>query len=430
MEIKNTSKTARVHRPERFQIEMRFDSLDQLLPADHRVRDVWKFVQGLDLEPFYEDIEVTEHTAGRTPLAPEIYVALWLLATLDGIGKGRELNRRCATDIVYQWVLGGGTTNYHSLSDFRTKHGKRLDALLVDTVASLVHSGVVPLETVAQDGMRVGAAAGKSSFRRKPTLEALQQEAQVLVDRLKKERENETDSQDGDARQEAAAERAAREKLERINEALRQHEELRQRREARTKGEGEKTRVSTTDPEARNMKVANGGYEPSFNVQFVTDGDTRVIVAVEVTNEGTDGGHLPPLMEEVRETYGKTPKQVLVDSAYATKEGVTQVEQAGIEVVSSVPRAEQLQKHGKDPHARQSGDTEEYVRFRQRMADPAKQTLYKQRPSIAEFPNADCRNRNLKQFNVRGIVKATAVALWHALAFNFLRLLDLGVLAR
>jgi transposase len=428
MKTENTSKTARVSRPHRTQIEMQFRSLDQMLPPDHRARAVWTFVGSLDLEPFYRDIEVTDNSPGRPAIAPEILIALWLLATLDGIGSARELDRRCETDIPYLWILGSVRVNYHTLSDFRVQHGEIMERLLANTVASLVMGGVVPLETIAQDGMRVRASAGSSSFRLKPTLDKLQQAAQEHVDRLKREAESESERLAGDARRKAAAERAARERQERLDEALRQHEKLSQQRESRKKGDGETTRVSTTDPDARKMKMANGGYDPAFNVQFATDADSRVIVAVEVTNGGTDGGELPPMLDRIREQYGKTPSQALVDSAYATQESVTMAEAAGTKVVSTVPRAEQLERHGKDPHARQRRDTDEYATFRARMADPDYQKLYKSRPSIAEFPNADCRNRNLRQFRVRGLVKVKAVALWHALAFNFLRMIDLEAL--
>jgi len=414
MNTKNTSATARVDRPHRCQVEMQFFSLDQLLAADHRARVVWAFVRSLDLEPLYEDIQVTDSQAGRSAIAPEILVALWLQATLDGIGSARELDRRCKADMAYLWILGGVTVNYHTLSDFRVRHGEFLERLLVDTIASLIERGLVSLETIAQDGMRVRASAGSSSFRRKPSLEKLQQQAQEHVDRLKQEAESETARQEGDARRRAAAERAARERQERIDEALRQHEKLSEQREKRKKGDGEKTRVSTTDPDARKMKMANGGYDPAYNVQFVSDGDARVIVGVDVTNAGTDGGELAPMHKNICETYGKTPKRELVDGGYATKDGVTAVETAGTEVVSSLPRSEQLEEHGKDPHARQKGDTD--------------QNLYRSRPSIAEFPKADCRNRNLRQFRVRGLAKVKAVTLWYVLAFNFLRMINLGVL--
>ena len=418
-----------MNRPHRTQVEMQFLSLDQMLAADHRARLVWAFVKSLDLEPFYGDIEVSDHSPGRSAIAPEILVALWLSATLDGIGSARELDRRCETDIAYRWILGGVGINYHTLSDFRVQHGERLERLLVDTVAALVDRGVVPLETIAQDGMRVRAAAGGSSFRRKPTLEKLQQAAQEHVDRLKQEAENESQRLAGEARRQAAAERAARERQQRVEEALRQHEKLSRQREQRKKGDGETTRVSTTDPDARKMKMANGGYDPAYNVQFATDAESRVIVAVEVTNGGTDGGELPPMLDRVRGHYGKTPSQALVDSAYATQESVAAAETGGTKVVSTVPRADQLTRHGKDPHARQRNDSDEYAAFRTRMAEPAYQQLYKSRPSVAEFPNADCRNRNLRQFRVRGLAKVKAVVLWHALAFNLLRLVRLEVLA-
>jgi len=315
------------------------------------------------LEPLYAEIEVTDSTAGRSAIAPEILVALWLQATLDGIGSARELDRRCKTDIPYLWIQGNVSVNYHTLSDFRVRHGEFLEQLLVDTVASLVDRDLVPLETIAQDGMRVRASAGSSSFRRKPSLERLQQEAQDHIDRLKKEAESEADRQQGGDRRRAAAERAARERKERIDEALRQHERLSEQREKRKKGDGERTRVSTTDPDARKMKMANGGYDPAFNVQFASDADSRVIVGVDVTNAGTDGGELGTMHKKVSSDYGKTPKKVLVDSAYATKEGVKTVESAGTEVVSTIPRSEQLEKHGKDPHARQKGDSNEYANF-------------------------------------------------------------------
>jgi transposase len=428
MNTPNTSASARVNRPHRDQIEMQFLALDQLLPADHRARIVWVFVKSLDMEPLYEKIQVTDDQAGRTAIAPEILVALWLQATLDGIGSARELDRRCTTDIPYLWILGGVTVNYHTLSDFRVAHGEFLDQLLVDTVAALIDRGLVSLETIAQDGMRVRASAGNSSFRRKPSLEKLQQQAQEHVNRLKQEAESEAARQEGDTRRRAAAQRAARERQERIAEALQQREKLSRQREKRTKGDGEKTRVSTTDPDARKMKMANGGYDPAYNVQFASAADARVIVHVDVTNEGTDGGELAPAHEKICSTYGRVPQRELVDGGFVTKDGVTAVEIAGTEVVSSVPRSEQLERHGKDPHARQKGDTDEYAAFRARMAAPEYQRLYRLRPSVAEFPNADCRNRNLRQFRVRGLVKVKAVALWHALAFNFTRMLNLGVL--
>lgn len=426
MNENNSSKTARVARPHRDQVEWRPVSLDQLLTADHRARLVWAYVKLLDLEPLYAAIEVDGNTRGRTAIAPEVLVALWLLATIESIGSARKLERCCERDIAYRWLCGGVSVNYHTLSDFRVQHGKFLERLLVDTTAAFVHQGLIPLETIAQDGMRVRASAGKSSFRRKPTLEELQKQAQAHLDQLQTESDSESERQAGEARRKAARERAAREQEERITKALAQQEILSEQREKRKKGDGEKTRVSTTDPDARNMKMANGGFDPAFNVQFATDKDTRVIVGVDVTNEGTDSEQLPPMLDKIEEDYGKRPSQALVDGGFVNNDSVTAAERDGrTQVFSQIPRAEQMRKYGNDPHAPQYRDSPEYARFRQRMAQPENQALYKERPSIAEFPNAVCRNQGLRQFNVRGLVKVKAVALWHALAFNFARFINL-----
>lgn len=422
-------KQARVSRPERTQVEMQFFALDQLLDADHRARVIWAYVASLNLEPFYAKIRVSDSQVGRTAIAPEILLALWLLATTDGYGSARELARLAEEHIAYRWICGGVSVNYHTLSDFRSHNGEALEKILIDSVAALVNQQLVPLETIAQDGMRVRASAGKSSFRRKPTLEQLQKQAKEHLEKLKLESDLESERIAGDAKRKAAQQRAAKDQAKRIEEALKQHSELSRRREKRSTGSGEETRISTTDPDARNMKMANGGFSPALNVQFATDADTRIIVGVQVTNEGTDGGELAPMQQEVNENYNKTPEHVLVDSAYATKEGVTEVERAGSKVVSTVPRSEQLAKHGKDAHERQKGDSDEYANFRARMKEAGYQQMYKQRPSIAEYPNAVCRNRGLQQFNVRGMMKAKAVALLHALAHNLTRMLKLRVIA-
>ncbi|MFO1065892.1 MAG: IS1182 family transposase [Pirellulales bacterium] len=418
---------ARVQRPHRSQVEMQFFALDELLPSDHQARIVWAYVKSLDLERFYAKIQVSATQAGRPAIAPEILLTLWLFATIEGVASAREIERRAERDIAYRWICGNVTVNYHTISDFRSNHAEELEALLVDSLAALVNQQLIPLETIAQDGMRVRACAGRSSFRRKPTLEALQSQAKVHLEELNKRRESEEERRESDKRREAAQLRAAQEREARIAEALRQQEELSKQREKRVKGLGAETRVSTTDPDARNMKMANGGYSPAMNVQFATDGDTRIIVGVIVTNEGNDASSLVPMRDKLIGNYGKKPEHILVDSAYAMKEGVTIVERNGSKVVAGFPRVEQLLKNGKNPHTKQKGDTSEYAEFRRRMAESKYKEMYKRRPSIAEFPNAVCRNRGLQRFLVRGLQKTKAVALIHALAFNLTRLLNQGM---
>jgi transposase len=401
-------------------------ALDALLPTDHRARVVWAYVDSLDLSPLYAKIRAVEGQAGRDAVDPKILMALWLFATIEAVSSARQLDRLCNRDLAYLWICGGVGVNYHLLSDFRTAHGEFLDQLLTDTVATLMHQELVTLEVVAQDGMRVRASAGGSSFRRRKTLEKCREEAREQVRKLREESENEADAAASDARREAAQKRAATDRETRIERALEELEQLHEQKEKKKKGTGKTARSSMTDPEARKMKMADGGFRPAYNVQFATDGDARVIVGVDVTNSGSDGGQMSPMHEQVRQRYDKTPDQYLVDGGFAGSEEITKVERRGSQVLAPILGEEKLREKGIDPYSRQPKDSDESFAFRQRMATDEAKARYKDRPSIAEFPNAECRNRGLSQFRVRGLEKVKTVTLWYALTFNFMRMMNLG----
>lgn len=417
---------ARVKRPERAQIEWQPVALDQLLAGDHRARIVWRYVESLDLSVLYTKIRAVEGGVGRDAVDPKILMALWMFATIEGVSSARHLSRLCERDLAYMWLRGGVGVNHHLLSDFRTAHGAFLDQLLTDTIATLMHQGLVTLDVVAQDGMRVRASAGSSSFRRGKTLEKCRDQARQQVRKLREESEHEAKQDASNARREAARQRAASEREQRVDKALEALAQLQEQKEKRQKGSGKDARCSTTDPDARTMKMGDGGFRPAYNVQFATDGGARVILGVDVTNSGSDRGQMASMHEDLSRRYGKVPAKYAVDCGFATKDDITQVEKRGSQVIAPVHAAAKLRKNGKDPHARQPTDTDEMFTFRQRMATQEAKKLYQQRPSIAEFPNAECRNRGLQQFRVRGLEKVRTVSLWHAIVFNFMRMIDLG----
>lgn len=213
-----------------------------------------------------------------------------------------------------------------------------------------------------------------------------------------------------------------------MEKALKNLEELRQQKEQRKKGSGESARCSTTDPDARHIKMGDGGFRPAYNVQFATDGGARMIVSVDVTNNGSDGGQMSPMHEDVCRRYGKVADNYTVDGGFSTIEDITAVEQRGSHVAAPMTHDGRILKRGGDPHARRAHDTDEMFAFRQRMKTDDAKAILRQRPSIAEFPNAECRNRGLGQFLVRGLDKVRTVSLWYAITFNFLRMRHLGVI--
>jgi transposase len=393
----------RVKRPQRDQVQWRDAALDQLIPRDHRVRAVWAYVDSLNVKPLYRKIQAVEGGVGRDAVDPKILLALWMFATIEGVSSARHLARLCERDLAYLWICGEVGVNYHLLSDFRTGHGQFLDQLLTDTIATLLHQQIVTLETVAQDGMRVRAHAGSSSFRRQKTLKDYRREAAEQVARLRQENDDDSENDASNARRRAAAQRAAVEREQRVKEALKNLAELQQQKEQRKKGSGEDARCSTTDPEARQMKMGDGGFRPAYNVQFATDGNSRMILAVAVTNNGSDGGQMSPMHERVCERYAKVPAKYTVDGGFTTIEDITAVERSGSQVFAPINYEDRIRKRGGDPYARRAHDTDEMFAFRQRMQTDEGQVTLRTRPSIAEFPNAECRNRGLQQFRVRGL---------------------------
>jgi len=405
----------RVKRANRQQVGMRTVALNALLPEDHPARLVWEYVEGLDLDPLYAPIRAVEGHAGRDAIDPKILMALWLYATLDGVGSARQLDRLSRDHVAYQWICGEVSVNYHTLSDFRTAHTEFLDGLLTQSVATLMHQELVTLRRVAQDGMRVRASAGAASFRRRKTLEQCQAEAEAQVDALRDELD--ADPVGSSQRQEAAWRRAARERSERIRQALAELPEVESKKKA---GEKDKARVSTTDPEARVMKMGDGGFRPAHNVQFATDTETQVITGVDVVNTGSDQGQMSPMVEQHQERYDKVPDEVLVDGGFAKHEDIEKVSspESGTKVYAPVQKPK---KRDQDPHVPRPGDSEVIAEWRRRMGTAEAKDIYKERASTAECVNAIARNRGLRQFLVRGLAKVRSVALWFALAHNLMR---------
>ena len=409
----------RVKRPVRDQYEFRQMCLDDLVPSDHPVRVVWMFVMAQDLSSLYDKSAAVEGEVGRDAIDPRILMALWLFATVEGIGSAREIERRTTRDNPFRWICGGVSVNHNRLSQFRTGTTALLDDVLTNSIAVLMQQHLVSLKRVAQDGMRVRASAGRSSFRREQSLQELHTEAKQQVEALKTAAD-ETPSKAA-TRQKAARERAATDREARVAKALAALPKLTAAREKRKKGDGKTTRVSTTDPEARNMKMANGGFNPAYNVQFATDTDSGIIVGVDVTNEGSDAGLALPMVEQIQERLATTPDELLLDGGYTMVKDTITLTQMGVVVYMPVKEEEKKIAKGIDPFVPISTDTPEVAAWRQRMGLPESKEIYKERASTAEWVNAQARNRGLQQFRVRGLQKVRDVAKWFAIVHNLIR---------
>jgi transposase len=401
----------------------------------------------MDLSPLYATIKSRVAGRGAPAIDPAILVSLWLWATIDGIGSAREVDRLCERDDVYRWLCGGVGVNYHTLADFRTAHANWLDAQLTRSIASLLDRRLVELNVVSQDGIRVRASAKAASFRRREKLQHLHKLAQAQVVALK--RELTEDAGASARRKQAALERAAREREERLAKAVATMDEIASmpepkkpkpsKRRGKSKDdppsdggvaaaapakEEAEPRVSTTDPEARVMKMADGGFRPAFNAQLAVDVQTQLIASVNLVNQGSDMRQMAPMHASVQQRYGVTPDHWLADGGFTKLQAIEELTERGTQPVLPPPRN---RNPDIDPLAPKDSDSPALANWRATMASDWGRALYVQRGASVECVNAQLRRRGLAQFNVRGIAKAKAVLLWHALAHNLMRMRALNL---
>lgn len=181
------SEGVRVIRPDRAQLRWDMVDLDSQLPDDHRARLVWAFVETLDLSEFYDRIKARDAVAGRPATDPQVVLAVWLYATLEGIGSARAIDRLCQQHAAYRWLCGGAPINHDLLAEFRRENAALLDRLLTQSVTGLIAEKLVTLEELAIDGTKVRAHAGRGSMSKRKRLESIEQAVAERVAELKSE---------------------------------------------------------------------------------------------------------------------------------------------------------------------------------------------------------------------------------------------------
>jgi Transposase DDE domain len=304
-----------------------------------------------------------------------------------------------------------------------------LDRLLTESVTALIAEGVVSLSEIAVDGTKVRAHASGDSFKTASGLVRVEAAVKERLAALKAEIER--DPEASSRRQRAARERAAREVSERAQRARSALDKVRAEKEKRAKrhpkdeaNKNSEPKVSLSDPEARIMRFADGAVRPAYNAQIAATPNEGIIVSVAMTDRRNDAGLAVPMVEDIVQRYGRTPQKLLTDTNYATSKDIAALaaHAAGAVQIFAPPPSERqdvkpatLAKRAKQ-RAREPASVNEW---RSRMATQAGQEVFSLRKLIERI-NANLKNHGFGFLHVRGLIKAKAVALWHALAHNLM----------
>lgn len=419
----------RVLRPDREQLYWDQIDLESQIETDHLARVIWSFVDGLDFSALYAAIRARDDVAGRPTPDPKVLLALWLYATAEGVGSARALERLCRSHAAYRWLCGGVPVNYHGLSDFRVAHGALLDRVLTESVASLAAAGLIKLDEVAIDGTKVAANAGQPSYRTGEGLDAFEAVARQRVERLRAELDGDPGA--SERRRRAAGERAARDVAARAAAARKKldalQEEKKRRAKTHPKEEASKaeSKVSTTDPDARIMMMAKGGFRPAYNVMVSATTGSQVILGVEVSERRNEAGIAEPMVQNLIDRHGHVPDRVLLDTKAATQADITALAKhpAGRITVYTPPPPDKEDATAVSIRKRAWRRRREPTvlqEWRARMASPDGRRIYDRRRQI-ETVNAQLKNHGLRQFVLRGLQKVRCEALLHAIAHNLRR---------
>jgi transposase len=425
----------RLRQAERRQLGFELVDLDSLVVDDHPVRAIWSFVDGMDLTWFHERIKARGETPGRPATDPRILLTLWLYATVDGVGSARALDRLCEHHSIYRWICGGVGVNHTLLAAFRVESGDFLDHLLTQSLAALMEEGLITLDEVITDGTKVRAAASRSSMRRVERLAELEEQARERVTSLR--RELDADPAASERRLVARRLSGAEDRARRVAAALAKcpkpaaQETAAQAKEdlpadgdeppSGPKGASQPPRISTTDPDALLMKMADGAMRPAFNVQVTSA--CGFVVAIEPTARRNDRGLAPAMVAQVERRCGKPPAQLLADVGAMTAADIVDLARTHpLMTVFSPPPA---RKESSKPESRaryernRAAEPQCLKNWRARMDSPDGQAVYKRR-SNTEHVHARMKNRGFGRMSVRGLRKVNAVCLLHAIAHNLM----------
>ena len=374
---------------------------------------LWTLLGTLDLSRFTDGITSVEGHAGRALLSPRMMLTLWLFGITEGVGSARKIARLTLRDAPYRWIVGDVSVSHDKLSAFRREHGVAFDGLFTDVIATLMHKGLLSLDVVSQDGTRTRAAASAPSFRTFGSLVQCREQAALHLKAVLAASDDDEYSKAQHARREAAA----KDYQARVEAAIATVHDL----QARRKLDDNPARASTTDAEARVMKMGDGGFRPAFNVQYAVAGSglggPRAVVGVRITNVGSDMSSLTPMVEQIERRAGAYPKTLLADGGHVRHEDLVATERHGVAVI--MPPSERAKSI---ETLRQEGAPPEVIAWRERMETPEAKEQYRARASLCELNNAHQKSHHgIDQFLVRGLAKVTCVILMGAVATNLMQ---------
>jgi len=433
--------------------------MKQWLPEGDLAYFLMDVVGELDLSAIYN--HYSRSRAGQPPYNPRMMTSLILYAYCVGVPSSRKIEAATYTQIPFRVITADQHPDHDTIADFRKRHLNALAGLFVGVLQLCQKAGLVKLGHISLDGTKVKANASKhkamSYDRMDKTLGQLEAEVQQLLAEAQTVDEQE-DARYGKGKRmeelpkdlrrrrdriakikqaKQSLEDEAQAKAEAKRQALQEQEEALKKAGKTRKGKPPKDPSDTpdpkaqrnfTDPDSRIMKDgASKSFEQAYNCQIASDERAQVIVGTNVTQETNDKQQVKPVIEDVKERTGQTPKQASLDAGYYSDENVAYLESEKIDGYIATGR----QKHGETIPPAPRGRIPKNATTKEKMARKLRtvkgRATYSKRKQIVEPVFGQIKEpRGFRRFSLRGLVNVNCEWDIVCLTHNLLKLFRNG----
>ena len=313
------------------------ERLEDFIAEDNPVRVVDVFVESLDLRGL-GFTSVIPSATGRPAYHPSALLKLYIYGYLNRIQSSRRLEREAQRNIEMMWLIERLSPDFKTIADFRKDNGKAIRRVCRDFVVLCRRLDLFSQAIVAIDGSKFKAVNNRdknfTQAKMKRRLEQIDKSIERYLGQL--------DSAD---REEPTIAEAKTTRLKDKIAALQKEMARLKTLEERMLQAPDK-QISLTDPDARSMKTRGNGIV-GYNVQTAVDTEHHLIVAHEVTNNGSDRSQLSNMAKQARDAMGAEDLSAVADRGYFKGEEILECDQAGIEVTLPKPQTSNSQADGR-----------------------------------------------------------------------------------
>ena len=309
---------------------LRWQEIDQSLPADHLARQIDLVIEELDLAGLF----ATYTGRGSKALWPDLLLRLVLYEMQRGRQSPAEWFLDAKESEPLQWLLLGMKPSRTTLYEFFDRLEGFWDDWNQQTLHRAQEHGVSLGDRVAVDGTLIAALASRHRMVNQKTLTDRQETLRQAI--AANENGLPIEASPGWMAKHPETRESQLQRHEQAQVRMDQLQAENAHRNSSKRKKPEKIVVSVSEPDAVPGRDKLKTFRPLYNVQLMYALDSAFITAYDLFACQNDPGTIGPMLERSMELAGKRPNTVLGDSAYAGGPDLALCEQMGVTLYAPV----------------------------------------------------------------------------------------------